>query len=123
MTFYEKRKAAGLCVTCGAPVTKGVNCDKCKARIKELKRMEYDDARKRNACVKCGKPTDGKAHCAICLKMLRVKQKQRYANLTDEQREKLYLKNLRYLAENPDKKALYASRRAEYQRRYMLGDE
>ena len=73
--------------------------------------------------MKCGKPTDGKAHCPMCLKVLRVKQKQRYAELTDEQRKKMYLKNLRYLAENPNKKALYASRRAEYQRKYMLGDE
>lgn len=122
MNYYE-RKAAGICARCSNPVTKGVYCDSCKAKNRALKRSEYENARSRNECVKCGKPTDGKAHCPMCLKVLRVKQKQRYAELTDEQRKKMYLKNLRYLAENPDKKALYASRRAEYQRRYMLGDE
>ena len=119
MTFYEKRKAAGLCVTCGKPATKGVNCDSCKARIKTLKRIEYDDARSRNACVKCGMPVQkGRVHCAMCLKMLRVKQRQRYSELTYEDKQKKIEKHRQWLEENPDKKALYLERQRERNRRY-----
>ena len=119
MTFYEKRKAAGLCVTCGAPVTKGVNCDKCKAKIKALKRLEYDELKNRKACVKCGKPAEkGKVHCSVCLQMLRVKQKQRYRELTEEQRMKKRVSHKLWLEKNPDKKALYLERQRERNRRY-----
>ena len=118
MTFYEKRKAAGLCVTCGAPVTNGVNCDKCKEKIRILKKKEYTDARSRNACVKCGKPTDGKAHCSVCLKMERVKQKQRYDEQTEEQRMKKRISHRLWLEKNPEKKMLYLERQRERNRRY-----
>ena len=124
MSTYERRKKEKKCANCGVSVSgRYTYCGDCKAKIRALQKAEYAEKRMLCMCVRCGKDTGGKAYCPECLAVERAKQRMRYRNKTDDERRDLYLKNLRYLAEHPEKKALYASRRSEYQRKYFSGDE
>ena len=124
MSTYERRKMEKKCANCGVSVSgKYTYCGVCKEKIRELQKAEYAEKRRLCLCVRCGKNTEGKAYCPECLAVERAKKRMRYRNMKDDERKALYLKNLRYLAEHPEKKALYASRRSEYQRRYFSGEE
>ena len=73
-------------------------------------------------CYNCGEPTGGKTRCEWCLKKMALAQKERERKklelLGDDYRQakREYMK--KWLAENPDKVAVYKSRKSEYNRRY-----
>jgi hypothetical protein len=66
---WSRRKAAGLCVSCGTapPAIQRIRCDPCLAKLR-------NDAKERTArrkvlgqCVQCGKPkAEGIQHCRVC---------------------------------------------------------
>ena len=53
----EKRKAAGLCPVCGAPVTDGhVTCPSCRRFTAAKERARREERSAAGQCVKCGAP-------------------------------------------------------------------
>jgi len=68
----DKRRAEGLCVRCGEPLgdDKHVQCEKCRARDRELKRRQsqYYIRKEKGMCVSCGARAAraGKVLCSRC---------------------------------------------------------
>jgi uncharacterized Zn finger protein (UPF0148 family) len=53
----EKRKAAGLCPVCGAPVTDGhVTCPSCRRFTAAKERARREERAAAGQCAKCGAP-------------------------------------------------------------------
>lgn len=90
-----------------------------------MTRKEKYQYRKQNGlCVRCGSTAvDGKIRCDVCAKMESIKQRIKYAERTPEQKAKKreYLK--KWLADHPERVAVYNSRKSEYNRRYREGYE
>ena len=71
-------------------------------------------------CVDCGKKNDnGKTRCNECGTFLRLKQNERYKNMSAEEKARKVQKHREYLEQNPEKAALYKSRQPEYNKRYL----
>ena len=84
----------------------------------------YHQRKALGLCIVCSSPAvDGKTRCALCAKMDRYKEKIRRDKMTQQQKEKRkeYLKN--WQKNNPEKMAIYESRKSEYNRRYRNGYE
>lgn len=68
--LYARRKAAGLCPDCGAPVPnkRGTRCAQCVARRRESIHQAKAALRAQGKCIECGRrPADGGfASCHIC---------------------------------------------------------
>lgn len=87
----DKRKAAGLCTTCGKP-SRVPDCGSCK-RARREKRLER---KRNNQCVSCAKPNvNGKDQCDDC----NSKEYTRYAKsrLTEEGRRRELTNQMRHL--------------------------
>ena len=86
-----ERRAAGLCVTCAAPVTGGAAyCSPCSAArnerrqrnpeaAREADRRRYAERRARGDCTSCGKPAGGAAECQACRDAARARYDARRA--------------------------------------------
>ena len=87
----EKRKATGLCTTCGKP-SLAPDCGDCK-RLRRGKRLER---KRNNQCVSCTKPNyNGKDQCDEC----NSKEYSRYqkSRLTEEGRRREKTNQFRHL--------------------------
>ena len=65
----EARRAAGLCIRCGAvPPEEGRSmCEPCRDDRREAKRVRHRERRAAGLCVNCATPApDGKAYCDPC---------------------------------------------------------
>ncbi len=73
-------------------------------------------------CYSCGEPTNGKTRCEWCLKKIAMAQKEREKRkleiLGDDYRQarREYMK--KWLAENPERVAVYRERAKEMNRAY-----
>lgn len=88
------------------------------------KKERYQYKKQNGICVNCDNPAvAGKTRCAVCAKIDSIKNKMRYAELTQEEKAKKseYLK--KWWNEHPDKVTVYRSRKSEYNRRYREGYE
>lgn len=75
--LYERRKADGLCVSCGQRPTlgKSVRCGICKEKARryaekhrrKIGQMSHDERSEHDVCYNCGgAPLPGKRLCATC---------------------------------------------------------
>ena len=65
----EKRRAVGLCTSCGTspPVEGGAACAPCREKRRESERRTYAARRAAGQCVRCAAPVnDGRTRCAPC---------------------------------------------------------
>lgn len=106
------RRINGRCVDCNAEITKGTRCDACKAKARDRKRERYKYCREFGLCVNCMSPNgNGKVYCEDCRKINNIKSRERYHNLSDEERTIRVQRSLDYAQKHPD-------RVAEYNRKY-----
>lgn len=66
----KDRKEQGLCCSCNNPATKGVRCQDCWQRAKDLAAARYQKRKADGLCGMCGKnpKTEGYATCEGCRK-------------------------------------------------------
>jgi hypothetical protein len=78
---YAKRKAAGLCPSCGKEGTGGKRCQECIVSSREAQIARRAVAAEKGLCVRCGRPTKATLHCQICLAYSNIYNSMRhYAN-------------------------------------------
>ena len=64
---YAKRRALGLCGTCGKVKSKTSKCDVCKKRELDKKKARYDQRKADGLCPTCGDPASAdKVLCSKC---------------------------------------------------------
>ena len=83
----------------------------------------YEKCKLDRVCYYCGAPTDGKTRCEWCRAKMNSHQRERErrkmesSDYADAKRQ--YIK--KWLNANPDRVAVYSSRKSEYNRRYRNG--
>lgn len=78
---YEYRRANGLCVQCGKPITgkkKQARCAKCRREHNQHQRERREYLRKLGRCYECGRPLDEEGY-TLCKKCREDRQKAHYA--------------------------------------------
>ncbi len=84
-----------------------------------IKKELYQYRKDNHLCVDCGDRAQmGKTRCLGCSQIMNVKQRIRYAEWSDEQKETKQAYRKGYLESHPEKVALYKSRKSEYNQRY-----
>lgn len=92
--------------------------------MREYRKERYEKLKSQGLCVVCGDPAvTGKTRCEFCAGKDRYKSKIRRDQMTpqEKERKKEYLK--KWIERNPEKMAVYESRKSEYNRRYRNGYE
>ncbi|MEB2311952.1 MAG: hypothetical protein OZ921_20185 [Sorangiineae bacterium] len=64
--YREKRRAAGICIDCGAASPDFQLCDACASRAAEQMKERYYERRKRGRCTACGAAAKGYSLCDAC---------------------------------------------------------
>lgn len=64
--YRRKRRAAGLCIDCGAPSPDYQLCDACAERAATQMKKRYYQRRTLNKCTACGAPSRGYSLCDAC---------------------------------------------------------
>lgn len=90
------------------------------------KKELYQYRLKKHLCVNCGEKTDtGKTRCLRCAQIAcakeRLRREEKIAKYGDDYRRAKNEYNRKWREENPDKVAVYKSRRSEYNRNYKKG--
>lgn len=85
MTYYEKRKSAGLCAQCRVKLPEGatyVTCDTCRGKINDYSTKLYRERKSAGLCVDCGvKLATGTifVRCFACRYRAAVSRSRNYA--------------------------------------------
>ena len=67
MTTYQRRRSAGLCVTCAVPTDGSARCPGCATIINAKKTQERNALHAQGLCTdNCGEPTNGRGRCFRC---------------------------------------------------------
>ena len=76
---HESRKAAGLCVDCGAkPALPGhVRCAECAQAMREYSALRYTTLKAEHRCGHCGRRMRETWEGTVCRKCLEAQQKRR----------------------------------------------
>lgn len=86
----------------------------------------YQYRRSQGLCVDCGeRAAEGKTRCYRCLQIIAVKQRERYQERANDKayKEKRREYQKEWQDKNPEKMAVYKSRKPMYNRRYIYGEE
>lgn len=107
----DEKKKNHICIHCGRPAEDGrTRCVECRKHAKDL----YDYRKENHLCVSCGeKVDDNSAYCLRCKQIASVKTRERYANMTPEQKYKRSQYRKEYMEKHPEKAAIYRARENE----------
>ena len=70
--YYEKRKQAGICTSCGkVDAAKGsLKCEECSNNYRQYIHQRHHELKKQKCCIRCGLPS-AKTKCAKCIAYLK----------------------------------------------------
>ena len=99
------KRVAKVCLDCGAPIKRGLRCVECRKNIKLRRREKYKYCHDYGLCANCGDPNgNGKVFCDRCAEITNAKARERYKNMSPEQKAKKIAYAKAYQKAHPDKK-------------------
>lgn len=89
------------------------------------KKERYYRRKAEGLCVRCGgeKEDKTKTMCSFCRKKVAYTHKGYYAKMSPEQKKANTERSRRWMQEHPEAVEVYKKRKAEYNRRYVYGEE
>ena len=88
------------------------------------KKERYEYRKAHGLCVCCGgRAKAGRTRCEWCGKREAMNARERYSQMTGEQKKLKYESVRKWMNKHPDNVAIYKSRKHEYNRRYLNGWE